>query len=182
VFCQAGTPMDNKDVEESAIPLSPDMRCNEGADVAAFKRDKRMPPPFALVVDDDDRTCRFVATTLAQLGVECATYLGGRQAVDSLDQRRPDIIFLDLALERADAIDVIKWLSEKHFTGIVQLMSGGRLPLLEAVQRIGARHGLDLRTPLRKPVHADMIRETIAKVGLGAHLGASPCSTVSSDS
>jgi len=174
--------MDNKDVEGSAIPLSPDMQCDEGAEVAADKRDKRLPSPFALVVDDDDRICRFVATTLAQLGVECATYLGGKQAVDSLDQRRPDIIFLDLALERADAIDVIKWLSAKHYTGIVQLMSGGRLPLLEAVQRIGARHGLELRTPLQKPVHADMIREVIANAGLGRGLGAAARSTASSHS
>jgi len=65
---------------------------------------------------------------------------------------------------------------------LVQLMSAGRLPLLEAVQRIGARHGLELRTPLRKPVHADMIREAIANVGLGPDPGGSACSTVSSDS
>jgi DNA-binding NtrC family response regulator len=164
--------MSNKAVEESAIPLSPD----------AHDRDGGPPPAFALVVDDDDRICQFVATTLAQLGVESATYLGGRQAVDSLDQRRPDIIFLDLALERADAIDVIKWLSEKHYTGIVQLMSGGRLPLLEAVQRIGARHGLELHTPLQKPIRADMIHEVIANIRRGCDVGGLPCSTVSSHS
>ena len=121
---------------------------------------------FALVIDDQEVICRLIATVLAELGVECATYRTAKPAIASLDQRRPAIIFLDVALDNSDAIDVMKGFSEKRYTGIVQLMSGGRLSLLEAVQRIGARYGLTLGAPLQKPVHAHAIRDVIGKLGL----------------
>ena len=43
-------------------------------------------------------------------------------------------------------------------------MGGGRLPLLDAVQRIGTRNGLSL--PLQKPFRTEALREVIASVGL----------------
>jgi DNA-binding NtrC family response regulator len=122
--------------------------------------------PFAFIVDDQDGICRIVATALTRLGVESTTFRTAKPAIAALDQRHPDIMFLDVALEHSDAIDVIKGISEKRYTGIVQLMSGGRPALLEAVQRIGARYGLVLRPPLQKPFRAEAIREVIVSAGL----------------
>jgi len=122
--------------------------------------------PFALIIDDQQGVCRTIAVVLDALGVESASYQTASSAIDALDQRQPDIIFLDMSLEQSDAIDVMKGLSEKHYTGIVQLMSGGKLPLLDAVQRIGARNGLVLLPPLQKPFRGDAIRAVIASAGL----------------
>jgi two-component system nitrogen regulation response regulator NtrX len=142
--------MSNTVTEDRTIPLLP----NTAA-------------PFAVIVDDEEAICRFIARALARLGVESSTFQTAEPAVASLDQRRPDIVFLDIALAQSDAIDVIKGLSEKHYTGPIQLMSGGRLPLLEAVQRIGARNGLSLRSPLQKPFRAEALREVIVSLRLG---------------
>jgi DNA-binding NtrC family response regulator len=122
--------------------------------------------PYALVIDDQEGICRMVATVLADLGVESAIFVTAKPAIASLDQRRPDVIFLDVALDQSDAIDVIKGLAEKRYTGIVQLMSGGRLPLLEAMQRIGERYGLVLRPALQKPFRGEDLRGAIAGMGL----------------
>jgi DNA-binding NtrC family response regulator len=130
--------------------------------------------PFAVIIDDEEAICRLVARVLASHGIESAAFQTATPAIASLDERRPDIIFLDIALQQSDAIDVIKGLSEKRYSGIIQLMSGGRLPLLEAVQRIGARNGLALRPPLQKPFRLEAIRDLIVSVGL-----ASPDSTAS---
>jgi two-component system nitrogen regulation response regulator NtrX len=151
-------------VEDSRNPLPPNGHNSGAPDAAGVKKTA----PFAVVVDDEEPICRLVALVLAGLGVESATYQTAKPAIASLSQRRPDIIFLDIALEQSDAIDVIKGLGEKHYTGLVQLMSGGRLPLLQAVQRIGARHGLRLGTPLQKPFRAESIREVIVSAGLAA--------------
>jgi DNA-binding NtrC family response regulator len=132
---------------------------------------------FALVVDDQEPICRVVAMALAQLGAECASYRTAKPAIASLDQRRPEIIFLDIALEQSDAIDVIKGLSEKHYGGIVQLMSGGRPLLLEAVQRIGARYGLVLPPPLRKPFRREDIRDVMVAAGLACAVSPPPISS-----
>jgi DNA-binding NtrC family response regulator len=157
--------MSNTVINESAL-LSPDIRCENRVPVAVNAGEMRAGAPFALVIDDQEPICRVVAMALAQLGVESASYVTAKPAIASLDQRMPEVIFLDVALENSDAIDVIKGLHEKHFRGVIQLMSGGRLPLLEAIQRIGARHGLVLRPPLQKPFRAEAIREVIVSLGL----------------
>jgi DNA-binding NtrC family response regulator len=122
--------------------------------------------PFALIIDDQEDICRTVATALAGVGVKTATYVTAKPAIASLDWRRPDVIFLDVALDQSDAIDVIKGLSEKRYTGMVQLMSGGRLPLLEAVRRIGARYGIAIRPALHKPFRGDDLHRAIVSLGL----------------
>jgi len=122
--------------------------------------------PYVLIIDDQKEISQLIADALARVGVDSASYATAKPALSSLDQRRPDLIFLDVALEQSDAIDVIKGLAEKHYTGIVQLMSGGRLPLIEAVQRIGARHGLVLRPALQKPFRGDDLQRAIVGAGL----------------
>jgi DNA-binding NtrC family response regulator len=158
--------MSNTVADESAIPLSPNAEVKDRIEAVTADGDVKTAAPFALVIDDEIAVCRLVAEVLAGLGVESSTYQSAKLAIASLDKRRSEIIFLDVALEQGDAIDVIKSLSEKHYRGVVQLMSGGRLPLLEAIQRIGARYGLLLSRPLQKPFQAEAIREVIVSLGL----------------
>jgi DNA-binding NtrC family response regulator len=151
--------------EETARPSQDDRdqpRVAREADLG----DVKAAAPFAFIIDDQQGICRTIAIVLGGLGVESASYQTADSAIDALDRRRPEIIFLDMSLEQSDAIDVIKGLSEKHYTGVVQLMSGGRLTLLEAVLRIGARSGLTLLPPLQKPFRADAIRQVIVSAGL----------------
>jgi DNA-binding NtrC family response regulator len=69
----------------------------------------------------------------------------------------PDVVFLDVALQNFDAIDVIHALGSDGFRGAVQLVSGHH-NLLEAVQRIGERNGLTMLAPVAKPFHASALR------------------------
>jgi CheY-like chemotaxis protein len=163
--------MSNTVTEEGGTSLAPNSRDKDRVGVADTGG-VREAPPFALVIDDRDTFCKFVARTLARLGVESAAYATAKAAIAALDRRRPEIIFLDVALEQSDAIDVIKGLSEKHYTGIVQLMSGGRLPLIESIRCIGARRGLVLRPALQKPVRAQAIRDVIVGAGLAPDIPA----------
>jgi hypothetical protein len=84
-----------------------------------------------------------------------------KEVMMSLDADHPAIIFLDVALLRSDAIDVIRGLSERRYGGLVQLMSGGRPSLLDAIQRIGVRHGMKLVPPLNKPITREAIVRAI---------------------
>jgi DNA-binding NtrC family response regulator len=152
--------------ENDGTRSSPDARHLGRGAVAVEAASTKTTAPFALVIDDQEDICRFVATLLAELGIDAATYVTAKPAIASLDQRRPDVIFLDVALEQSDAIDVIKGLAEKRYSGIVQLMSGGRLPLLAAIQRIGERYGLVLRPALQKPLRGEDIRRAITSMDL----------------
>jgi FixJ family two-component response regulator len=158
--------MSSSVAEESGTPLSPDAQGQSR--IAAADSGGLNAAPFALIIDDREAFCKFVAKMLDKLGVESAAYPTAEAAIASLDERRPAVIFLDFALEDSDAMDVIKGLSEKHYTGMVQLMSSGRLPLLESVRCIGARHGLVVRPPLQKPVSAEAIRDVVVSAGLAS--------------
>ena len=131
----------------------------------------------AFVVDDEDGICKLVAMTLATMGIASEKFHTASEAVAALDAGLPSIIFLDVALKKSDAIDVIRGLGERGYRGIVQLMSGSNVELLEDVRRIGARHGLNMRPPLTKPFRAESIRHVIRET----HLADSPLSVVDLD-
>lgn len=125
------------------------------------------PHPLAFVVDDDEGVSRFIARVLESLGLEVQCFKGAPAAVAALTDWLPDIIFLDVALEQSDAIEVIRGLGERAYTGIVQLISGSNVGLLDDVKRIGERHGLAMQTPLEKPFRAEVLRTLVRDLGLG---------------
>jgi EAL domain-containing protein (putative c-di-GMP-specific phosphodiesterase class I)/ActR/RegA family two-component response regulator len=122
--------------------------------------------PCAFVVDDEEGICKVIAMTLTTMGVTSEKFHTAPEAVAALDKGLPSIIFLDVALKKSDAIDVIRGLGERSYRGIVQLMSGSNVGLLEDVRRIGARHGLTMRPPLTKPFRAESIRHIIREANL----------------
>lgn len=121
---------------------------------------------LALVIDDDARVFQFVAATLAEHGIRAASFQTAPTALAALDRGHPALIFLDVALLESDAIDVLGGLGARQYAGIVHLMSGGRPSLLDAVQRIGVRHGVRLGQTLNKPVAREAIVLAIASAGL----------------
>jgi EAL domain-containing protein (putative c-di-GMP-specific phosphodiesterase class I)/CheY-like chemotaxis protein len=122
--------------------------------------------PTAFAVDDEEAICKVISMTLASMGVETKTFDNAKDAVAALDDHLPAIIFLDVALEGSDAIDVIRGLGERDYSGVVQLMSGSNIALLEDVARVGARHGLNMRPPLEKPFRAEAIRHAVSGLQL----------------
>jgi DNA-binding NtrC family response regulator len=121
-------------------------------------------PQLALIIDDDLKISDFVSATVTRLGMKVACYITAKPALASIDTCHPAIIFLDVALSSSDAIDVIKGLSERRYGGIVQLMSGGRPSLLEAIERIGVRYRMRQAPPLNKPFGRDAIVQVIERL------------------
>lgn len=116
---------------------------------------------LVVVIDDDAEVRRRIGTAVTQAGMTVAAFLTAKEALASIDNGHPGLIFLDVALLQSDAIDVLRGLGERRYGGTVQLMSGGRQSLLEAVQRIGTRHGIKLLPPLNKPFAQEAIVEVI---------------------
>lgn len=129
--------------------------------------------PDAFVIDDEEGICKFVSMTLDALGVKTESFNTVQGAVGALERAQPAIIFLDIALQGSDAIDVIRTLGEKSYRGVVQLMSGSEALLLDDVRRIGARHGLTMRSPLAKPFKAEAIRQAVSTTPLNGQPGTS---------
>jgi DNA-binding NtrC family response regulator len=121
---------------------------------------------LALVIDDDARVHEFVAATLAAHGVRVESFQTAKTALAAVDATSPVVIFLDVALLQSDAIDVLNGLGKRNYRGVVHLMSGGRVALLEAVQRLGVRNGVTFGCHLTKPVSREAIVQIITSMRL----------------
>jgi DNA-binding NtrC family response regulator len=119
---------------------------------------------LAVIIDDDAGMRTFIATALGQLEMKAAAFEAAKEAFAFIDGCHPAIIFLDIALLRSDAIDVLHGLRERRYGGVVQLMSGGRPALLDAIRRIGARDGIKLAAPLSKPFAREAIAALVESV------------------
>lgn len=122
----------------------------------------------ALVVEDDEDTRIEVSGVLEGLGLTVSAFGNAAEALAAIDAGSPRIVFLDIALEQSDAVDVIKGLGARKFPGAVQLFSS-HPRLLEAMQRIALRYQLKLvRPPLAKPLGRETIVGVVTQAGLRA--------------
>jgi DNA-binding response OmpR family regulator len=60
-----------------------------------------------LLVEDDERTCAFLADNLAADGYRVATAAGVAEAMRAIEVRRPDLILLDLMLADGSGLEVL---------------------------------------------------------------------------
>ncbi len=64
--------------------------------------------PFILVVDDDRKLLDMLRRTLAYEGYEVRTATNGREALDQVQDRRPDVIVLDWLIPKLKGVDVAR--------------------------------------------------------------------------
>jgi signal transduction histidine kinase/CheY-like chemotaxis protein len=87
---------------------------DEGALLTAISRHVTLPREEAkiLVVDDDAKTCDFVAELLHSQGYLSLAARNGREAMDILDRTTTDAIVLDLNMPEMDGFEVLKRLGD----------------------------------------------------------------------
>ena len=131
-------------------------------------------PSLCFVVDDEPGICHFICATLDDLGIDAASFRNVSQLFEGLSRRSPDLIFLDVSLERSDAVEAIRGLSERNFGGVIQLISGLDQALLADVRRVGEERSLRMSAPLRKPFGVDAVRAIVGEHRLDNSSRAAP--------
>jgi EAL domain-containing protein (putative c-di-GMP-specific phosphodiesterase class I)/CheY-like chemotaxis protein len=114
------------------------------------------------VIDDEEGICRFITAAVAGFEYQADYFTSAPLALRALKHCSPSIIFLDIALGGSDAIEVIRALGQRGYRGVIQLMSGSNPSILEDVRRVGERHKLIMRPPLKKPFRIEAIRQVLA--------------------
>ena len=64
--------------------------------------------PLVLVVDDNETIRNLVSTILGTFNMEVACVTDGDEALAYLETRRPDVMLLDLTMQRVDGIEVLR--------------------------------------------------------------------------
>lgn len=108
-----------------------------------------------LVVDDDENTCDLMRLQLETAGYDVVCAYGGRQALASARDERPDIILLDLMLPELDGLEVCR--EVRRFSNTPIMMVTARVEEFDRV--LGLEMGAD--DYVVKPFSA---RELVARV------------------
>ncbi len=81
---------------------------------------------IVLVVDDDKMTLSLMTEILGEAGYSVQTVSGGRQALEFVSRRVPDVILLDLAMPRMDGYVLARELRQRVSNKLLILALTGR--------------------------------------------------------
>lgn len=117
-----------------------------------------MAAPLILVVDDQPVNAQLLRRVLEFEGLEVETALSGREALDAVARRVPDLILLDVMMPDMDGIEVCRQLQSQYATR--------KIPVIFVTARTGKDQkiaGLSVGAVdyLTKPIDLD---ETIARI------------------
>jgi len=127
-----------------------------------------MGAPGVLIVDDDPTVVRTMSRIAESAGCAIRSAVNGREALEIVDQRTPDLIFLDLDMPEMNGADFLDRLRVRHQDVPVVIVTGH--PNGQLMHRV-AQHAPVM--VVSKPAHADHITRTIRTV-LGDRLPRQP--------
>jgi EAL domain-containing protein (putative c-di-GMP-specific phosphodiesterase class I)/ActR/RegA family two-component response regulator len=114
------------------------------------------------VLDDDALMRASISPLLEGIGYEPHAFSEPAPMLDRVTQTVPEVIILDLALGKTDAIEVMRQLAERKFGGKILLVSGRDEATLGDIQRIGERQGLAMLPSLHKPFRASDLKSRLS--------------------
>jgi EAL domain-containing protein (putative c-di-GMP-specific phosphodiesterase class I)/CheY-like chemotaxis protein len=123
--------------------------------------------PLCYVVDADASIRHFLSLVLHGAGIDTEELPDGQAVRPALTQRQPKLVFLNIALESADAIEGILALSRAGYAGAVQLMSNRGSAVLAHVKNIGEQHHLRMLPVLKKPFETSVVLKVLQELRLG---------------
>ena len=88
-----------------------------------------------LVVDDDPEIVTFLSTLLELEGIESSVATSAAAALEQLQQTRPDLVLLDIAMPDRDGIDLCKELKSDPRTAEVPVFVVSARPGKDVVER-----------------------------------------------
>ncbi|HEX2553103.1 MAG TPA: EAL domain-containing response regulator [Microvirga sp.] len=123
------------------------------------------------ILDDEAAIRQLIRAAVPQERFEVSEFADVGSAASALQDKSPDLIFLDLELGSGDAIEAFRAFADQGFRGTVQLMSGRGEAVLNTVKSVGDRYGFRLLPPIAKPFRIKQIRSALEEVSAPAAPG-----------
>ncbi|HXG04789.1 MAG TPA: response regulator [Candidatus Binatia bacterium] len=99
-----------------------------------------------LVIDDQPAVAAVIADGLLEAGHQVMIAIGGLEGLEVLDKRRPDAVFLDLAMPDLDGVEVLRRIRARDPDLPVVVISGWG-----SEEAIASARALGVTEVLRKP-------------------------------
>lgn len=123
--------------------------------------------PICFLVDEEPTMRHFLSLILHGSGIDTEEFADGASFRKAMERRSPDLIFLNIGLESAEAIESVVALGKSGYFGFVQLMSNRGSAVLEHVKSVGEQHKLQMLPVLKKPFDTSSIVEIMQTLKLG---------------
>ncbi len=123
--------------------------------------------PICFVVDEEASIRHFLSLVLHGSGIDTMEFPDGAAMRKAVAKRAPSLIFHNISLESADAIESVVALGKHGFHGAVQLMSNRGAAVLDHVKNIGIQHKLNMLPVLKKPFETEAIVKVLQELKLG---------------
>jgi two-component system cell cycle response regulator DivK len=85
--------------------------------------------PLVLIVDDNEKNLKLARDVLRVAGFRTLEAASGSEGIALADERRPDVILMDLRLPDMDGTDVARKLGEAARTASIPVVALSSLPL-----------------------------------------------------
>jgi EAL domain-containing protein (putative c-di-GMP-specific phosphodiesterase class I)/CheY-like chemotaxis protein len=116
------------------------------------------------ILDDEPAIGAVVCRVVQSCGHLATAFENPSEFLSKVESDPPNLIILDLALGRSDAVEVIRKLESLNYQGDVILMSGRSGDILAEINRIGIAHGLSMLPPLNKPFRGTELQARLKSV------------------
>ena len=125
--------------------------------------------PLCYVLDNEAPLRRIISFSAAAKNFRCVECTSIESLISRIFLESPNLIFIDIEFADADAVEIIRYLEQARYFGRVHLMSRRAPSLIETLEKIGVRRGLNMGQSLLKPFR----RVTVETIFDGAIKGTS---------
>jgi EAL domain-containing protein (putative c-di-GMP-specific phosphodiesterase class I)/FixJ family two-component response regulator len=123
--------------------------------------------PLCFVLDEEPSIRHFLSLILHGSGVDTEEFADGAAFRSSIVKRKPELVFIDIPLDSADAIESVVALGKQGYFGFVQLMSNRGSAVLEHVKAMGEQHKMNMLPVLKKPFDTAAVTQILQSLKLG---------------
>ncbi|MDH5425890.1 MAG: EAL domain-containing protein [Gammaproteobacteria bacterium] len=122
-----------------------------------------------LVVEDDDFQREMVSNSLVAIGAKnVQPAVNGRDALSVLNQVEMDIVICDLNMPGMDGVELLRHISQLHYSPAIIILSGLDSKLLGSVEKMSHMYGIKLLGAIQKPILPEQLESLITKANRSA--------------
>jgi CheY-like chemotaxis protein len=118
-----------------------------------------------LVVDDEFSVAEVLQSVLADAGHEVVTAINGRQGLELLGKRRPDLVLLDFMMPIMDGPAMLKAMKEDPAYHDVPAVVMSSLPESAVAEAAPGMYAAFLRKPFKLAAVTDVVKTVLGQQG-----------------
>jgi CheY-like chemotaxis protein len=118
-----------------------------------------------LVVDDEFSVAEVLASVLTDAGHEVITAINGRQGLERLDERPPDLVLLDFVMPIMDGPTMLRIMRQNPSHSAIPAIIMSSLPESTIVQSSKGFYAAFLRKPFKLRAVLDVVNNLVNRQG-----------------